>query len=216
MLAGAALEDRVNELLPKYDEDALRAAYRNNAKALGEPEHRVFEVVHVAGSEGTMRAARAAAGEVAALWRGDPEAQLSAGPAWPENSSVETWGPLSRSVLGNKVSPLVAKAAFELDDGEISEPVRFERYDGLDGRFSADGYVVLRLVAKLAPTVPPFEAVREDLRRSLARTRLPQLRATVRAEIEAGLTVAVSVEDLAACELGEPAARARPVLRRRP
>lgn len=218
ILAGAALEDRVKELLPEYDEDALRAAYEKNAKALGEPEHRVFEVVRVAGSEGTMRDALAAAGEVAALWRraSKPLTRPSVPPASPEGWSVETWGPLSRSVLGNKVSPLVAKAAFGLDDWEISEPIRFERYDGLNGRFSADGYVVLRQVAKLAPTVPPFEAARENLRRSLARPLLPQLRATARAQIEAGLEVAVSVDDLAACALGEPGAKKRPRPGRRP
>jgi len=210
MLAGTAVEEGARELLPVLDETALRRLYDKRAERLAVPETRVFEVLRIVGREGTMRVAQARASEAASVWRrtsvmpADSDSPTSAAPA----RFVEIWGPLSRSVLGNKISPLLAKAAFELGEGEVSEPIRFERYEKRGGRFSPEGYVVLRLVSSSPRTVPPFTAVRDELQDLDA--ELPRLRALVREQAQERLALDVSPAELAACVVDEPPPAATP------
>ncbi len=196
-LAGAALDARVDGLLPSLGDEDLRATYEKRAKVLGRPELRSFEALRVDGTDGTMRAARAVALDVAQRWRRDSEP--------PEGLARESWGPLPRAVLGNRTSPRLAEVAFRLELGGVSEPIRFERYRGQAGRFQSEGYVVLRLVDAAPPETPPFEEVKDRLPRLAAGRLLPELRTRARARIREDLAPELFTEALRSCatEVGE-------------
>ena len=84
------------------------------------------------------------------------------------------------------IDPAVAKAAFGLADGAVSDPVT--------GRF---GTVILRVTAIEAATTKSFEAVEADLRRDLAASRAKSEVEGIRDKIEEELGGGASFEDIA-------------------
>lgn len=69
-------------------------------------------------------------------------------------------GALPFETLRQYLGPSVARAALELEPGQVSEPVR-----------GSDGYYVLQLRERVAGEVAPFEEVRDQVRSELLRSR---------------------------------------------
>ncbi|MDH3404004.1 MAG: peptidyl-prolyl cis-trans isomerase [Acidobacteriota bacterium] len=196
MLAAAALERRVELLVPAPGEQELQALYGADPRRFPSPERRVFEVFFLPGEEGALRAVREAAQRQAAAWRaGTPPAEL------------ETWGPITRAQIGGTTSPNLAAVAFELAAGEVSEPVRLERYRRETARFEAEGYVVLRPREIEPASTLPFEAVRDRLASAARREERERAASEVRAELAAGLDLDLALSRFETCPLEEPPSR---------
>ena len=122
----------------EVSEEELRKAYEQTRGRLQEQERRSFLAVVLPGSEGAMRPVLERAREIQRQWSD----QI---PALPDGVRLERWGPLLRRQLLSHTSPQFTQAAFELEPGETSPPLRLERYLRTM-RFRAEGYVVLRLL----------------------------------------------------------------------
>jgi hypothetical protein len=191
LLASSELEHRVAARLPEVPEARLRELYGERSKRFTDPELRSFEVVVVPGTEGRLRPALARAEELAEQWHATGRL--------PDGVPVERWGPLERSVLGNSASPRLAATAFDLAPGELSAPLRLERYQPARARFEAEGYVVLRLAAVRPAARRAFAEVREALRRLAVRRQLGEIEAAVRAQVLEGAEIEVDAAALAGC-----------------
>ncbi len=196
LLAGELLRAsaRRSELAAEpADEARLRAMYERRGASLAGPELREFEVAFVAAASGRLRPAHAEATRIATAWReGFP----------PPPETLERWGPLPRKLLGNRVSPAVAAAAFGLSEGEISPVLRMERYVPERARFEPEGFIVLRLVAKTSPHPPTYEEARPGLEDELLAGRIDDR--VRRLRDERGAAIAVEAI-LAGCGITLPA-----------
>lgn len=191
MLVAAALELRVDPLVPEPPEADLRTLYGEELGRFPDPEQRAFEVHFLPGAKGALRPVREEADKRAALWRdGTPP------------TSLEVWGPLVRSSIGASTSPLLAGIAFSLSPGEISEPVRLERYRTETARFEAEGYVILRLLEIEPASTLPFEAVRDRIASYVTREERDRATLAVRAEIAARLDLGPALERFRDCAPG--------------
>ncbi len=193
MLVASSLRQRVESRVPQLDEAELRALYDRELRRFPDPERRKFEVHFLPGVEGSLRTVREEAERRAALWRdGSPPAGL------------ETWGPLERSEIGGSTSPLLARIAFELAAGEVSEPVRLEGYRLETARFQTEGYVVLRALEIEPASTLAFEEVRDSIAAYLTREDRKIATRAVRAELAAGLDLTRARETFEDCPLDEP------------
>ncbi len=191
-LASAALARRVAARLSPVPEAVLRGVYDRHRNAWATPERRAFDVLFVAGEENKMRAALATAQAGSQRWQ--------TGDLLPFENSIERWGPLPRSTLGNSTSPRLAAAAFNLTAGGLSAPLRLERYSNARMRYEPEGYVVLELVAVEPPRKPTFEEARERSRELAARDQVTLLESAVREEILNESPLHAHRDALAACQ----------------
>ncbi len=187
--AMAALERRVDALLPETSDDALRLRYAAEVDRWQRPERRMLEVVRVMAESGDLGSARAAAEALGRVWR--PAAAV------PQRHRAEVWGPISREDLAAATSRDLADTAFTLEPGVVSQPLLVER------TWPELAYVLLR-VARVEPAGPaPFEEVRPRL---LAETSAPE-RDAVRARLRTELLAEAALRTLPAlfaCELTAP------------
>jgi len=197
MLAAEALDRRITARLPTVDDNALRQLYNENLQSLAGPQRRLFEVVFLPGVEGQLRSVHGEAEEVARVWSESAER--------PAIGGAEIWGPLRRTVLGNSTTPRLAEVAFSLKEGEVSAPVRMERYRSVAARFRVEGYVVLRLLAVEGPEVPSLEEARARLVKMAHRSRVQVLEGEVRAEVLAEPELVFDAEALTDCLPAPPA-----------
>ena len=98
----------------------------------------------------------------------------------------------------------MARIAFELAAGEVSEPVRLEWYRPETARFVAEGYVVLRALEIEPASTLAFEAVRDSLAAYVTRDARERATRAVRAELAAGLDLTRARETFEDCPLDEP------------
>ncbi len=200
LLASYAMDRRLEASPPAVPEEQLKALYEQHRNRFEIPEQRTFEAVVVAGGEGRLRPARAQAQAVAQRWRD------TGNPGPPDARSQELWGPLPQTALAALTSPILARQAFALEPGEISEPLRLERYEIERSRFETEGYVVLGLRLAEPATFQPFEQARERVLRYAARDQLEQLSDQIRREILFEAELRIDREALAACQLAVPPA----------
>lgn len=196
LLAKLALDRRIDAALPEASEETLNALYERHKLSKASPERRSFAVLFFPGERGQLRAVKATADAAAQAWRDTEEPLVGL--------EVERWGPLPRSTLGNSVSPRFAAAAFDLAIDEISPPLRLESYDSGSMRFRPEGYVVLRLVSIEAPSVPPFEQLRPELRRLAARRQRPAIEQKIRQDLLTTATFEMLEGPMAKCLEKDP------------
>ncbi len=202
-LAAYAVDRRLKANPPEVPEEQLKALYEQHRQVFEIPEERTFEAVVVASDGDRLRPVRARAQAVARWWR-------SAAGNPPDARSQELWGPLPQSTLAAQTSPILAKKAFALESGEISEPLRLEHYEMGRSRFETEGYVVLRLLAVEAKTFQPFEEARGRVLRHAARDEFQQLSAQIRRQALLEAELRIDREALATCQLAVPPAGEAP------
>ncbi len=219
LLAAYATDRRLKANPPEVPEEQLKALYEQHRNLFEIPEARTFEAFVVASEEDRLRPAQARAQAVAQRWRDAGQPSLRPPPGdqadvppqgGPSDSarSQELWGPLQQSALAGLTSPILAKRAFALEPGEVSEPLRLEHYEKGRSRFETEGYVVLKLLAVEANTFQPFEQARERVLRYAARDELQQLSVQIRRETLLESELQIDRQALAACQLAVPPAGA--------
>ncbi len=212
LLAAYAMDRQLQADPPEVPEERLKAIYQQYQHLFEIPEQRTFEAIVVAGDDQRLRPTRAQALAVARRWQeaesadGGPAAvATTVTPAAYEDSadarSKEVWGPMEQSTLAALTSPKLAQQAFALEPGEISEPIRLERYETQRSRFRTEGYAVLRLQAIEPASFKPFEQARARILRYAARDEFQRLAAEIRQDVLAQAELAIDPEALAACRL---------------
>ncbi|MCH9649274.1 MAG: peptidyl-prolyl cis-trans isomerase [Deltaproteobacteria bacterium] len=197
LLAKEAIEARVGPRLPEVPESRLAELYQKRAPSFRNPEKRRFEVLLVVAEEGQRRGALAQAREIQRIWA--QEGQLSSGISQP-GISREVWGPLTASNLGNAVSPRLARNAFHLEPGQVSEPLVMERYSSQHLKFLPEGYVLLLPEIVVPSSIPSLEEARGRLRQHALRNVRSRLRDQAWMEAEKALPLVVDEVALARCE----------------
>ena len=145
------------------DEAALRRFHQENRERFARAGRVEVDAAFVGLAGRPEALALRRAEEIAARLRaGEPfealEGELADEPVAPLPGGAHSFETL-RQYLG----PTVARAALDLEAGQVGEPVR-----------GGDGYWVLRPRARLPGEVPTFEEVREEVRAEYLRSRADQ------------------------------------------
>ncbi len=180
--ASRVIDRVVQAEIPEVPETHLRALFQKRHSSLREPEQRTFEVIIVRGEEGAMRQAQVQARTLGERWK-------QGGP-WSA-PAVERWGPLTQQQLGASTSPRLAKAAFALDIGAVSDPNILENYNLNRIQFEAEGYAILRLIHREPQRSLSYGEVQDRLRQDATRRVEKALRKKVRSRILADSSVLV-------------------------
>jgi len=143
----------------EVDEDAVRERYEARQEQYGQPEQRrVRHILIRVDDEGEAEQARGRAEEILAQLREDPDQfETLARDESEDSGSARDGGDLGYFGRGAMVSEF-EEAAFGLDQGEISEPVRTDF-----------GYHLIEITGIQEATVQPFDEVREEIERELKR-----------------------------------------------
>lgn len=181
LLIKALVADEQEHQGPPPDQ-ALRSFYQANAERYALPERvRVARVLvrTRAPTPAGVTAARVRAERLRArLVKGEALASVEKDADGPERAQGGEWGTFAQADFRD---PAVGRAAFALDHkGAVSKVLT-----------TADGMVVLRLIARMAARVPPFEEVRTRVGAEVAarrqRAAFDALRKRLRADADVHL-----------------------------
>ncbi len=159
--------------------DQVQAAVRS--RLLGE---RVDEIASAKAEDVAQRLAAPAEDATA-----DPEADRMAALADEEGLELKTTEPFGRddTVAGIGRSPAFSSAAFELEEGAVSDPIQIPR-----------GWVILRLQEVIPPRVPELAEVEEEVRQAAQEAKRATAAVERLAEARASLEAEDGAEDFAA------------------
>jgi hypothetical protein len=133
--------------------DELEALLRDSGKTFARPGPLQVEVARVPIGAISQSEAKRSAGEIARRARaGESLEGLAALLGEPLDPPLPA-GPIAFEALRDRVGGIVAQASARLSPGEISDPVQ-----------AADGYWVVRLVAREPDALPPLDAVAEAVK----------------------------------------------------
>jgi peptidyl-prolyl cis-trans isomerase C len=183
LLVQALLAEEEKALGPPTEAE-LRTWYDGHKAELAQPERVHLGRVLAAAPGGTSAErtrARARAEEAARrLKAGEPLSKVHSTGDGPERARAGEWGLFAR---GDLKDARVEEAAFALrTPGQVSPVVE-----------TAEGYVVLQLIERREPRVPPFEEVRTEVEGRLAPVRQRRMFDDLRARLRGAADVHVDV-----------------------
>lgn len=162
------------------DEAELRRFYEENRERFTRPGRLELEVAFVRTADKPDALAFRRAGEIARRVRSGEPLERVREELGDEPVAPLPGGPLSFETLRQYLGPTVARSAFDLEPGGVSDPVR-----------GGDGYYVLRLDGATPGEVAAFEEVREQVRSEALRSRGDQALRDYLAGLRAGGDVEV-------------------------
>lgn len=195
-LAAWATQRRLGGCGRAVPQAEIEAFYRQHSATFRRPEQRRFEVLSVAIEATGQRAAQARAAAAAASWR--------ARTAPPAELRLTQWGPLERGELAGLTSPLLARVAFSLAPGEVSDAVLLERFSNARANFETKGYVVLRLADVQPEGVQPLSEVNDRIQRFLTREERAACLDDLLAEVQAAAPLTIDEPALERCAPAAP------------